>query len=137
MADAAGRKPLSSDDYHSVLTGTQPNTSVGSDLGEPVDVDDFYSPTGTVADFPNGAATSITMNQSNETDPTRVLFKVASIVNNEATPNVSVPTEVNESPEKPLKQPELFKKPEAKKIASNIKRYASRFEEGYDKGVPS
>jgi hypothetical protein len=80
-------------------------------LGEPVDVDHFYSPTGTLDDVPNGAATSITVNQSNGTDLTRVLFKVASIVNNEAIPNVSVPTEVNRSPKKPMEQPELFNSP--------------------------
>jgi hypothetical protein len=132
MADAAGRKPLSSEDYHSVLTGTQPNTSVGPDLGEPVDVDDFYSPAGTVSDVPNGAATSITTNEGNDTDPTRVLFNTSSNVNNEATPKVTVPAEVNKSPEKPMNRPELFKSPQAKKIASNMKRYESRFEEGYD-----
>ena len=115
MTDAAGRKPLSSEDYHSVLTGTQPNTSVGSDLGEAVDVDDFYSPTGTVADFPNGAATSITTNEGNDTGPTKVLFNAASNVNNEVTPKATVPAEVNKSPEKRMNRPRSSKAHKLKK----------------------
>jgi hypothetical protein len=85
-------------------------------LGEPVDVDGFYFPTGTLVatDIPNGAATSITVNQSNDIDWTRMLFKMASIVNNEATPNVSFQTEENKSLEKPMEQPELFKSPRLK-----------------------
>jgi len=36
MADAVGRKPLLSNDYHRVLTGNKPNTSVDSDLGDSI-----------------------------------------------------------------------------------------------------
>lgn len=68
MADTAGTKPLSSDDYHGVLAGNQTDMTVDSDLGLPIDVDDFYSPQGTLDDVENGAAASITTNQSNDAD---------------------------------------------------------------------
>jgi hypothetical protein len=98
MADTAGTKPLSSDAYHGVLAGNQTETTVDSDLGLPIDVDDFYSPQGTLDDVENGAAASITTNQSNDADWKKVLFRVPSIVRNEATTKVSEPTEVNKSP---------------------------------------
>ena len=127
MADAANTKPLSPNDYHGILTGNPTNTSDGSDLGEPIDLDGFYSPTGTLNDIQNDAETGITTKPNNDTDLQRVLFKGASINNNEAAPTVAAPTEVNKSPEKPMEQPELFRKPLAKNIANNIKRYESRF----------
>ena len=132
MADATDSKPLASNDYHGVVTGNPTNTSDGSDLGEPVDLDGFYSPAGTLNDVQNDAETGITTKPSNKIDLQRVLFMGASMDNNKATPTVTAPTEVNKCPEKPMEQPELFRSPPAKNIARNIKRYESRFEEGYD-----
>jgi hypothetical protein len=109
MADAADTKPLSSNDYHGVLTGNPTNTSDGSDLGEPIDLDGVYSPTGTLNDIQNDAETGSTTKPNNDTDLQRVLFKGASMNNNEADPTVTAPTEVNKTPEKPMEQSELFR----------------------------
>jgi hypothetical protein len=132
MADDGATTPLPASQYNQVLAGTTPDRVCGVDSEEVDRLDDFSTPIGAQIEGGIGCAASTTTENTNEGNLSKVLFGNGVTTHYECNHQASASEGPQRTAEGPFLQPEVFRSPEAKKIAQVIKLNEHRFERGYD-----